>query len=148
MSYVAWYGHITLISMFSQPEEEETKPVEEPAPERPWTPSYSVTRQGSSPAHSPQIPEDEPEQSIPERPLTPSYSVYRQGTSPISSPRPLEEETKDESAPAIAIQVTDEPVADEALAEAADPGSVEPEQVRCHNANVIQRLLKTVDIGR
>ncbi|THH02795.1 hypothetical protein EW026_g111 [Hermanssonia centrifuga] len=62
------------------------------APERPWTPSYSVSRQGSSPLQTPKELEEleEPpsatlvdqsgERTDPERPWTPSYSVSRQGT--------------------------------------------------------------------
>ncbi len=62
------------------------------AQERPWTPSYSVSRQGSSPLQTPKELEEleEPpsatlvdqsgERTDPERPWTPSYSVSRQGT--------------------------------------------------------------------
>lgn len=43
--------------------------IADEAPERPWTPSYSVTKQGSTPA----TPKKDGE-------WTPSYSVTRQGT--------------------------------------------------------------------
>ncbi|KAI0783575.1 hypothetical protein C8Q75DRAFT_426449 [Abortiporus biennis] len=60
-------------------------------PERPWTPSYSVTQQGTSPLLSTQQLPEEPvaeeqseeravEETRPERPWTPSYTVTRQGS--------------------------------------------------------------------
>ncbi len=54
---------------FEQPTEEDE------TPERPWTPSYSVVKQGSTPA-TPRKQDGEPE-----RPWTPSYSVIKQGNS-------------------------------------------------------------------
>ncbi|CAL1716485.1 unnamed protein product [Somion occarium] len=70
--------------------EDEQKPSEEPIPERPWTPLYSVVRQGSlSPAQSAEPLEAESKEAAPERPWTPSYSVSQQGASPQASPRVL-----------------------------------------------------------
>ncbi|KAF7791216.1 hypothetical protein EIP86_002230 [Pleurotus ostreatoroseus] len=78
------------------------------APERPWTPSYSVSNQGSSPiiiakeveASAPTMILEEGtvirEEPAPERPWTPSYSVSRQGSSPQLTPaQPAAVETTD-----------------------------------------------------
>ena len=82
-----------------------SEPAFEEVPERPWTPSYSVTRQGSSPALAPKVLEDVPSEerpgsdmaaeNVPERPWTPSYSVIQHGQSPRHSPKPLYEEPVD-----------------------------------------------------
>lgn len=72
-------------------QQDEQKPSEEPIPERPWTPLYSVVRQGSlSPAQSAEpLEEAESKEAAPERPWTPSYSVSQQGASPQASSRVL-----------------------------------------------------------
>lgn len=104
----------TPVAVIVSPEPEEPTVVEEsPAvkpedvPERPWTPSYSVINQGSSPRVSPKELEEvptvvepevlatsniEPPRDIPERPWTPSYSVSQQGQSPVIPPKAEEEE--------------------------------------------------------
>lgn len=85
----------------------EDAPAADPV-ERPWTPSYSVTRQGTSPSHTPvELPQEDSVAEAPiERPWTPSYSVTRQGTNPLLSPQTLEDEAPAEPAP-----VVDEPEA-------------------------------------
>ncbi|KAH8100109.1 hypothetical protein BXZ70DRAFT_206856 [Cristinia sonorae] len=93
-----------------------------PAPvepvERPWTPSYSVTRQGSSPLHTPkELEEEEAVPEVPvERPWTPSYSVTRQGSSPLLATHQLEDETPVEPAP-----IVEEPQVIEDTAALAEP---------------------------
>lgn len=77
-------------------EEVVEQPIAQPAPKRPWTPSYSVSRQGST--HSlradaaAQDAIKAPEQEkAPSRPWTPSYSVSRQGSVPVSPKAPSTE---------------------------------------------------------
>ena len=64
-------------------DETQEAPTTVEPPARPWTPSYSVSRQGSSPVPSPKVETVElpVEQTPPQRPWTPSYSVSRQGSS-------------------------------------------------------------------
>lgn len=68
-------------ALVEEPVSEEPEAIK--APERPWTPSYSVERQGSSPLQSPEAQPVETQPAAPERPWTPSYSVARQGSSPL-----------------------------------------------------------------
>lgn len=83
-----------------EPAEAKEEPAAPEVPERPWTPSYSVSQQGSSPVHSPsELPAAE--EARPERPWTPSYSVSRQGSSPMLSSRELAHDAEDVFVPTV-----------------------------------------------
>ena len=93
-------------ALVEEPVSEEPEAIK--APERPWTPSYSVDRQGSSPLPAAkELPNVEPvseqptaeAQKAPERPWTPSYGVSRQGSSPVHSPQVKPEEPADAQLP-------------------------------------------------
>ncbi|KAI0090159.1 hypothetical protein BDY19DRAFT_992388 [Irpex rosettiformis] len=82
------------LALVEEPVSEEPEAIK--APERPWTPSYAVDHQGSSPSPAAkELPSVESGSEKPaeevqkasERPWTPSYNVSRQGTSPVHSPR-------------------------------------------------------------
>jgi hypothetical protein len=81
-------------TLVEEPTSQESAAPAEGTPDRPWTPSYSVSRQGTSPGPvskdlpSTNAPSADETRSPPERPWTPSYSVSRQGTSPVPSPKP------------------------------------------------------------
>ena len=93
-------------------EAKEAAPATVEVPERPWTPSYSVSHQGSSPVPSPKIETSElpvSEETAPERPWTPSYSVSRQGSSPLLESKELASTTDEVSIPTVqAPEITEE----------------------------------------
>ncbi|GBE88022.1 hypothetical protein SCP_1202500 [Sparassis crispa] len=89
--------------------------VDSEEPKSIWVPSYSVSSQGSSPAHAPQATVDrdvenlEPLQTAEEvtkSPWVPSYSVSSQGTSPVPAPQATEDAEVDELEP---LQAAEEP---------------------------------------
>lgn len=123
--------------LVAEPEDEATS---DKAPSRPWTPSYSVSRQGSrsslkeaasaqdAPATVVVTPSEEPSAAAepvtladkaPSRPWTPSYSVSRQGSR--SELVPKEEQSTEDvpEAPAAVVVTPSEEVVEQPIAQPA-----------------------------